>query len=111
MSLDKELMVDPQRYDSRLHSLMHTVLDRCVELGAKADRFDPPEPSDDPNAQQEQPAEPDHIEALLRSQANFTPTERAELQLSGALLNVLINVCVARRSSLYHDITDDQDES
>lgn len=99
MSLTRTHLVDPDLYDEALYTLLHQVVDRVIELGAKADTSeDPEEPGPDPDDADDSTSS---FINILRSQANFTPAERAEFQSTGAILNLLITTAVSRRSGLY----------
>jgi hypothetical protein len=99
MTLTRTHLVDPDLYDEALYTILHQVVDRVIELGAKADTSEDQEDLDlDPENNDE---EVSSFISILRSQANFTPAERAEFQATGAVLNLLINVAVSRRSGLY----------
>ena len=107
MSLAFELLVDPEAYDELVYEMLHSVVDRTIELASKADTaHTPSDDDDDPEIEDEGSSE--SFVNIIRSQANFTPSERAEFQSTGVLLNLLISVSVARRSSLYHDTTPEQ---
>lgn len=99
MSIALENMVDPEAYDKLIYKALHSVVDRVIELGAKADTSE----ENEELAQAEEGDEGGSADfiSILRSQANFTPAERAEFQSTGAVLNLLINVAVSRRSGLY----------
>jgi hypothetical protein len=97
VTLSLEHLVDPDEYDADLYNLLHQVLDRTIELAAKADTSE-----DTDGAAEGDPGSPDGFVDILRSQANFTPAEKAEFQATGTVLNLLINVAVSRRSGLYH---------
>jgi hypothetical protein len=99
MTLTRTNLVDPDLYDEALYTMLHQVVDRVIELGAKADTSE----ENEELAQAEEGDEGGSADfiSILRSQANFTPAERAEFQATGAVLNLLINVAVSRRSGLY----------
>jgi hypothetical protein len=99
MTLTRTNLVDPDLYDEALYIILHQVVDRVIELGAKADTSE----ENEELAQDEEGDEGGSADFIniLRSQANFTPAERAEFQATGAVLNLLINVAVSRRSGLY----------
>lgn len=97
MSISNEHLVDPDLYDQHVYDILHMVLDRVVELGAKADTS---EDIDEPGPKEAEEGSPSFVN-ILRSQANFTPTERAEFQATGGVLNLLISIAVSRRSALY----------
>lgn len=101
MSIDLEILVDPEDYDSQLYDVLHTVLDRTVELASKADNLDTDSGDDD---------ETEDVVSLVRAQANFTPAESSEFRLTSTLLNVLMGVCISRRSGLYASHQDLQTE-
>jgi len=99
MSIALENMVDPEAYDKLIYKALHNVVDRVIELGAKADTS---EENDSLPADPEDPdSEATGFINVLRSQANFTPAERAEFQSTGTVLHLLISVAVSRRSGLY----------
>lgn len=99
MSIAFEALVSPEAYDDLLYEVVHSVLDRTIELASKADTVQvPSEP-----AEEEKDSESEGFVSLIMSQANFTPSERAEFQSTGMLLNLLISTAVARRSGLYTD--------
>jgi len=98
VSISSEHLVEPDQYDETLYDMLHMVLDRIVELGAKADTSEDPDP--EPSIEDPEEGSPSFVN-ILRSQANFTPAERAEFQATGGVLNLLINVAVSRRSALY----------
>jgi hypothetical protein len=100
VSIDFEPLVDPAAYDELIYEVLHSVVDRTVELAAKADTAHTKDEFED--ALEEDEGFQGFVN-IIRSQANFTPSERAEFQATGILLNLLINAAVARRSSLYHD--------
>jgi hypothetical protein len=104
MTLSLEVLVPPSEYDSQLHRLVHDVMDRTIELASKADKFDLD--TADEMDEASDPSEP--IVSLIRSQANFTPAEQAEFNLTGYLLNTLMGICIARRAGLYHDTNQEQ---
>ena len=97
MSIDFEPLVDPAAYDELIYEMLHSVVDRTVELAAKADTAHTNDDDDDDDDD-----DSEGFVNIIRSQANFTPSERAEFQSTGMVLNLLINLAVARRSSLYH---------
>jgi hypothetical protein len=98
MSINLAHMVDPSTYDQMVYDLVHATMDRTIELAAQADKFD----VDTADEMDEQTKDGEPVVSLLRSQANFTPAEQSEFQLSGMLLNTLMGVCIARRAALYH---------
>jgi hypothetical protein len=98
VSIALESLVDPEAYDELIYEALHSVVDRIIELASKADIAQADTVSD---IEGEESSE-DFVN-IIRSQANFTPSELAEFQTTGTLLNALIGVSVARRSSLYHD--------
>jgi hypothetical protein len=97
MSISLENLVEPDLYDQAIYDTLHMVLDRVIELGAKADTSEDADPEP---AHEGEEGDPSFV-SILRSQANFTPAERAEFQATGGVLNLLINVAVSRRSALY----------
>ena len=106
MSISSEQSVSPQLYDDQLYELVHDVMDRTIELASKADKFDLD--TADKMDEDADPSEP--IVSLIRSQANFTPAEQAEFNLTGYLLNTLMGICIARRAGLYHDTNQESQE-
>ena len=100
MSIAFESLVDAEAYDELIYEALHSVIDRTIELASKADTSHAPNDSDDDDDTDESKS----FVSILRSQANFTPSEKAEFESTGMLINLLISVAVARRSSLYHDI-------
>ena len=101
-------LVDPEAYDELVYEMLHSVVDRTVELASKADTAHTPNDDDALDKDLEEDEGSEGFVNIIRSQANFTPSERAEFQSSGILLNILISVSVARRSSLYHDTTPEE---
>lgn len=106
MSIAFEPLVDPEAYDELVYEMLHSVVDRTIELASKADTAHTPSDDDDDDPEIEDEGSSESFVNIIRSQANFTPSERAEFQSTGVLLNLLISVSVARRSSLYHDTTE-----
>ena len=98
MSIACESLVDADAYDELVYEALHSVIDRTIELASKADTSHAPSDDSDDDAD-----ESESFVSILRSQANFTPSEKAEFESTGMLINLLISVAVARRSSLYHD--------
>jgi len=92
MTLSRDPLLDPDQYDRTIYRAMHQVMDRIVELGSKADTSE--------DTSDEEDSKPRFVD-ILRSQANFTPAERAEFHVTSEVLNLLINMAVARRSGLY----------
>ena len=104
MSIDFEPLVDPAAYDELIYEMLHSVVDRTVELASKADTAHTKDDDDeDESTDDDDEKSSESFVNIIRSQANFTPAERAEFQSTGMLLNLLINTAVARRSSLYPD--------
>jgi hypothetical protein len=109
MSIAFEPLVDPEAYDELVYEMLHRVVDRTIELASKADTAHTPSDDDlDDNSEIEEGLSSEGFVNIIRSQANFTPSERAEFQSTGMLLNMLISVSVARRSSLYYDTTPEE---
>lgn len=104
MTLALETLVDPEAYDKLLYKTLHSVVDRTIELASLADTAHPSRDDDEDNPDNES------IEDIIRSQANFTPSEQSELQFTGPLLNLLINAAVARRAGLYNNNHDNTEE-
>lgn len=99
MSIDLEQLVHPSDYDEQLYDLVHNVLDRTIELASQIDQ------TDDDDDEEDEP-DGEALVSTIRSQANFTPAEQNEFKLTGTLLNVLMGVCISRRSGLYHQTHD-----
>lgn len=104
MSIALEILVNPEAYDELIYEALHSVVDRTIELASKSDTALTENNENDPAEDED----PQNFVNIIRSQANFTPSEQAEFQSTGILLNLLISVSVARRSSLYHDTTFEQ---
>jgi hypothetical protein len=106
MSIAFEPLVDPEDYDELIYEMLHSVVDRTIELASKADTAYTPHDNTEGERDADNEDREESYEGfvnIIRSQANFTPSEQAEFQSTGILLNCLINAAVARRSSLYHD--------
>jgi hypothetical protein len=99
VSIAFESLVDAEAYDELVYEALHSVVNRTIELASKADTSHVP--NDDEGDDDADDAQ--SFVSILRSQANFTPSEKAEFESTGMLINLLISVAVARRSSLYHD--------
>lgn len=91
MTLSSALLVEPETYDHMIYSLLHAVVDRIIELDSKAD-----------TTEEADGDEPQELFELVNSQANFTPTEKQEIGCTRIMLNLLLNVAVARRAALYN---------
>jgi hypothetical protein len=98
VSIAFESLVDPEAYDDLIYEVLHSVVDRTIELASKADTAHTKDDETD-----EEDDESEDFVNIIRSQANFTPSEKSEFQSTAMLLNILINLAVSRRSSLYHD--------
>jgi len=88
MTISSDTLVDADDYDESVYALLHSVVDRIIELGAQQDVSDEPD-------------DPEDLEAMAKSQANFTPAEASEQALSGMLLNCLLGLAIARRAALF----------